>query len=34
MERKFLEFTEQIKLYEKKVKDSLTKLVFYMEKSS
>lgn len=34
MERKFLSFAEEINKYEKKVKDVLTKLIFYMEKSS
>lgn len=34
MERKFLEYTDQIKGYEQKIKDILTKLIFYMEKSS
>lgn len=34
MERKFMQFAEQIQGYEKKIRDVLTKLIFYMEKSS
>lgn len=34
MERKFMEYTEKIQHYEQKIKDILTKLIFYMEKSS
>ena len=34
MERKFTQFIDQVKGYEKKVRDVLGKLVYYMEKST
>lgn len=34
MERKFTQYIEQVKGYERKVRDVLGKLVFYMEKST
>lgn len=34
MERKFLTFAQQTTKYENKVRDLLSKLIFYMEKSA